>query len=232
LADLVERQVDRARGVAVSHIHDLGAIPCERGPVGKREGSPQVVGGDHARGVHRVLRGTQLWGVAKRTCFEVEYRPAKLDRRRDDVDAPLHAGLTNRLCTKDAAVGFAEEELDVDGFRAREITHMVPGMEIDLFKISDASAPQPLFARAGAGNSQAKDAANGRALDSSELRRAPVDGIRSDTALPIRGSGERDDGRLASDHVVCLDGVADGPDVSIAGPHLIIYPNAAALANV
>src|SRR5215471_12879328 len=96
---------------------------------------------------------------------------------------------------------FAEEELDVDGFRAREITHMVPGMEIDLFKIHDPGAPQPLFTRAGAGHSQAKDAAHGRALDSSELRRAPIDCICGDTALTVRGSGEGDDGRLASDHV-------------------------------
>src|SRR5262245_39821353 len=155
LADLVERQIDCAGDVAsfeligVSHVHDLGATACERSPVGKREVSPQVIGGDHARVVHGVLRGTKLWRVAKLTFFEVEYRPAKLDRRRDDVDAPLHAGLTNRLCTKNAAVGFAEEELNVNGFRAREVTHMVAGMEIDLFKIHDPSAPQPLFTRAG-----------------------------------------------------------------------------------
>jgi hypothetical protein len=36
---------------------------------------------------------------------------------------------------------------------------------------------------------------------------------------------------LASDHVVYLDGVADSPNVRIVGAHLIIYPNATALAN-
>ena len=50
-----------------------------------------MIGGDHARVVHGVLRGTKLWRVAKLTFLEVEYRPAKLDRRRDDVDAPLHS---------------------------------------------------------------------------------------------------------------------------------------------
>src|SRR5262249_48106690 len=50
LADLVERQVDRAGDVAsfeligISHVHDLGTIACERSPVGKREVSPQVIG--------------------------------------------------------------------------------------------------------------------------------------------------------------------------------------------
>src|SRR5262249_24234896 len=190
---------------------------------GRRRVAPQVIGGDHARVVHGVLRGTKLWRVAKLTFFEVEYRPAKLDRRRDNVDAPLHAVLTSRLCTKNAAIRFAEDELDVDGFRAREIAHVVSGMEIDLFKIHDPSAPHSLFTCAGAGDNQAKDAAHGCALDSSELGRAPVDRICCDAALTIRGSSEGDDGRLPNDHVVCLDGVADGPNVRIVGAHLIIY---------
>ena len=64
-----------------------------------------------------------------------------------------------------------------------------------------------------------------------------VDGVAAqgvvggDAALAIGRAGQRNHGGEAADQVLDLDGVADGVDVGVGGPHVLVHDDAPALAD-
>ena len=60
----------------------------------------------------------------------------------------------------------------------------------------------------------------------------PSDHVGRDAALPVRRPRQRDEALLAGDAVRLLDRVAHGEDVGVAGAHLIVHDDAAALADL
>jgi len=96
------------------------------------------VGGDHARRDLPDLGGAELWRVAEFRLFEVEHRRTHLNRRRDHIDATLHAFLADSLGAQHKAVRPAEHQLQVNGFCPRIVAGVVARMQIDRFEVPDS----------------------------------------------------------------------------------------------
>ena len=60
----------------------------------------------------------------------------------------------------------------------------------------------------------------------------PASDVGHDPALPVRRPGQRDEGPFAGDVVLDFHGVADGEDVRVAGAHLLVDTDAAALTDL
>src|SRR5438552_6504109 len=129
-----------------------------------------MVSRDHAGIIHRILGPAKLRCVAKFRFLEVEYCSPELDRCRDDVDALVNVRLPYRLCSKNAPVGLAEDEFDVDRLCPREIADVVSGVQVNLFVIGHPCTPQAFLAGSRTCYLQPEQAADCRCLDRARPR--------------------------------------------------------------
>ena len=104
-------------------------------------------------------------------------------------------------------------------------------VEVNLFVIGIADPVQGFFADAGPRDGRAKESDNGGALRAPETRIAPDDHISGNPALPVGGSGERDETPFAGHEILDFNGVTDGEDIRIAGAHLVVHADSAAFAD-
>ena len=111
----------------------------------------------------------------------------------------------------------------VAGMRVRE--------EVDLLVVLVAEPLERFLADAGPGGGAAKQADDRGALGAAVTGIASGDHVGGDAALPVRRPGQRNQAPLAGDEVLDLDGIADGEDVGVAGAHVLVNADAAALAD-
>ena len=95
------------------------------------------------------------------------------------------------------------------------------------FSKGDAGLVQRFLGGAGHGERQVEDADDGRPLRAAVVGVVPADHVGGHAALPIGRTGQRDQGRQAAHEIANLDGVADGENVRVAGPHPLIHADAA-----
>ena len=156
---------------------------------------------------------------------------AHLEQGRKSADPLVDPIFAERLRTQQTPIGFAENDFHRDRFGARVIARVRIGIEVNLFVIVIAQPFQGFFADARPGDGRAKEANNGGALGAAETRIAPGDHIGGDPALPVGRSGQGDQAPLAGNEIFDFDGIPDGENIGIAGAHLVVDANAAALAD-
>ncbi len=105
-------------------------------------------------------------------------------------------------------------------------------VEVDFFEIRVAQLIQRFLTDAGLGDRRLENLTDRSALRAPVTRVAPGDHIGRDPALPVRRSGQRNERPLVGDEILDFDGVADGKDIGVAGPHVFIDANASALTNL
>ena len=105
-------------------------------------------------------------------------------------------------------------------------------VEVGLFVVVVAEALQRLFTGADPGGRGAEEADDRGALGAAEAGLAPGDDIGGDAPLPVGRPGQRDQTPLAGHEIPDFDDVADGENVRVAGPHLLVDADPAALTDL
>ena len=142
------------------------------------------------------------------------------------------AVLAERLRAEEASVGLAEEDLHPEHLRARVVARVRVREEVDLLVVLVAEPPERLLAGAGPGRRAVEEPDDRGALRAAVTGLAPGDDVGRDPPLPVRRPRERNEAPLAGHPVLHLDGVADGEDVRVARPHVLVDADPAALADL
>ena len=235
-AQLRQRDVDRARDMLHLQLRRLAHIqeqPVVHGaPVADRHVVAQDIHRDHPGKVDGVLGAAEGRRVGKLRLFQVVDGKARLDRHGKGVDPRGNAVLAEHLRAEETAVGFAEEDFRRDVLGAGIVARVRIRVEVDLLEIRVAKLREDLLADAGLGDHALEDLADRGALRAAETGVAPGDHFGRDAALAVGRPGQRDERPLAGDEILDFDRVAHGEDIRVAGAHLLVDADAAALADL
>lgn len=119
---LIKRKIDRARNtpgfkfLRIAHIHEQNRLRSQLPPISQWQITAQMVGSDHSGVIDRVLRGAELWRIAKLRFLEIINCSPQLDRSRDDIYPFIDVGFAHGLRAENPPIGFAKDEFDIIGF--------------------------------------------------------------------------------------------------------------------
>ena len=181
----------------LAHVEEERAVGLA--PVGERHVAAQDVTRDHSREVDRVLRASELGGVAHLDLFEIVDARAHLDGDRQGADPLVHrrSVLAQALRPEDAAVGFPEEDLQPEHLGAGVVAGVGVREEVDLLVVPIAEPPERLLADAGPGGGASEQSDDRGPLGAAVAGIAPGDHVGRDPALPVRRPGEGHEAPLA-----------------------------------
>jgi hypothetical protein len=93
--------------------------------------------------IHRILRSAVLRCIAKFRFFEIEHRPAFLDREGDYIDPAFNALFGNGLQSQNATILSVKEQFHMNGLGPR----MMAGMQINGCILRSVLATMPMSMR-------------------------------------------------------------------------------------